>query len=181
MNIKCINKGEFKNLTVGFVYEILNETNTKYLILNDKGSEASYGKGYFALIADPIPEPEPPKEVSFGLFDMELILYIGDEKEAGTNLETSWVAENCGIHDYAINDAMLMLVENGLYSKENIKKVIKAILNADEKPLIIFSTNKQYPEVWEVLDEMCGFSSKEMINPGSGNPIKLWGIYNEVV
>lgn len=181
MNIKCINKGEFKNLTVGFIYEILNETNTKYLIVNDKGSEASYGKGYFALIEEPAPVPEPPKEVSIEVDEDGVKLYIGDNQVASSGFESSWVAENCGVHDYSINDAMLMLVENGVYSKENIEKVIQAFLNYDEKPLIIFSTNKEYPELWTVLDDMCGFSSKEMVNPSSGNYIKLWGIYNEAV
>ena len=43
----CINSGAFKNLTKGKKYTIINETKTRFNVINDLGKEALYSKKYF--------------------------------------------------------------------------------------------------------------------------------------
>ena len=43
----CVNKGSFRNLTKNKEYKIINETKTRYNIVNDIGKEALYSKTYF--------------------------------------------------------------------------------------------------------------------------------------
>jgi len=47
MTLQCINKGNNKAITTGKEYEIINETDTRYAILNDKGIQANYAKNLF--------------------------------------------------------------------------------------------------------------------------------------
>jgi hypothetical protein len=50
MTLQCINKGNNKAITTGKEYEIINETDTRYAILNDKGIQANYAKNLFQIL-----------------------------------------------------------------------------------------------------------------------------------
>jgi hypothetical protein len=47
MILECKNKGNNKSITTGKEYEVINETETRYAILNDKGIQANYAKNLF--------------------------------------------------------------------------------------------------------------------------------------
>lgn len=57
--VKCVDTGKFKNLTKDKEYEVLREMKTKYLVKNDKGVEALYGKKYFSKVIEKIVEKKP--------------------------------------------------------------------------------------------------------------------------
>jgi len=47
MILKCINTGTNKSITEGFEYELINETETRYSLINDKGVQKNYSKALF--------------------------------------------------------------------------------------------------------------------------------------
>jgi len=56
MKLKCINQGNFKNITLGNEYQLLEESVDLYTIINNGGVSARYSKGYFEVIPEPIPD-----------------------------------------------------------------------------------------------------------------------------
>jgi hypothetical protein len=47
MILKCINTGTNKSITEGFEYELINENETRYSLINDKGVQKNYSKTLF--------------------------------------------------------------------------------------------------------------------------------------
>lgn len=47
MILKCINTGTNKSITEGLAYELVNETETRYSLINDKGIQKNYSKDLF--------------------------------------------------------------------------------------------------------------------------------------
>lgn len=184
MKIKCINVGTFKSITLNWVYDVTNINADFYYIENDRGEERKYAKKYFEVYEEPVvAPPEPPKppelkiNVNFG--NNIVILDYGDESES-INIGCSETAGNCGVFDISgINNICESLEDLDLYNEDNILKVVDKIVEESPKTITIFSTNKDYPELWGVLDENCDFKSDELINANSGNPIKVWGFYKK--
>jgi len=56
MKLQCKNKGNNKSITTGKEYEVINETETRYSIINDKGIQANYAKNLFSKAVEIIPE-----------------------------------------------------------------------------------------------------------------------------
>lgn len=57
MELQCINLGQTKLLTINKIYEVIDETENRYSIINDKGIQKNYAKNLFSVI--PV-EPEIP-------------------------------------------------------------------------------------------------------------------------
>lgn len=175
MKIKCINKGNFKSLTLGWVYEVVAEEDGYYFIENDKGTEARYSVNYFEVYVE-----EPPKPV----FDIKYSnygggIYLKYTEEKYYDLISNEVAGNCGTESInGLNNICNQLDDWGILTEENIKKVVDEIVSNSDKSVVVFSTNKDYPLLWDVLDANCDFNSDKVINTNSGNPIKIWGFYN---
>ena len=177
MKIKCINVGDFKSLTLNWLYDVVNETEAFYFIENDRGEERKYAKKYFQVYQEPVPEPPKPKVLELEFNNETLILEFGGS-DAEVELSFINVAGNCGTYGVnGINDCCSALEELGCYDEDNIQKVVDCIINKSNNTITVFSTNKDFPELWNVLDDHCDFKSDELVNENTGNPIKVWGFY----
>jgi len=57
MKITCKNKGANKLISVDTEYEVINESETRYTILNDSGVQKNYAKKLFDIVEEDEPEP----------------------------------------------------------------------------------------------------------------------------
>jgi len=56
MKLKCINQGNFKNITLGNEYDVITENENTYDVLSDNFIPRIYAKKYFEVIPEPIPD-----------------------------------------------------------------------------------------------------------------------------
>ena len=181
MKLKCINQGNFKNITLGNEYQLLEESVDLYIIINNSGVSARYSKDYFEVIPEPIPEiiedveEVGVKEDEIGIDfdeDGDINLEINDNE---VSLEFYEVSSNCGVKSY---HGVNYLFENCDYNPVLFEKVITAIIEEviyrNNSCMLIFSTNDTYPEIWTALDKVMDFSSQSIENPNSYSQVKLW-------
>lgn len=64
MELQCISLGQTKLLTIDKIYEVIDETENRYSIINDKGIQKNYAKNLFSVV--PV-EPEIPVVNETGL------------------------------------------------------------------------------------------------------------------
>ena len=181
--IKCISLGNFNNLTVNKEYEVILESTDLFTILNDIEVEARYHKKYFEEVKLTPPQKIKPifTAVKDDNFNISLTIEYGVENNTTTSTRAlifHEIAGNCGTASYdGINSICNILNNHDELTAENIKTAIDTILAVSSKAFTVFSTNKEYPLLWDVLDEMCNFCSEERVNSNSDNPIKIWGFY----
>jgi len=184
MKLKCINQGNFKNITLGNEYQLLEESVDLYIIINNGGVSARYSKDYFEVIPEQIPDiiedveevgvVEDEIEVEFDTddSDSDIVCSINDNI---VTLDFYEVASNCGVKSY---HRMNYLFENCDHNPVLFEKVITAIIEEviyrNNSCMLIFSTNNTYPEIWTALDKVMDFSSKSVENPNSDLQVKLW-------
>ena len=181
MKVKCINQNNYKDITVGNEYEVVEILEYFYHIVANSGNVRSYDKKYFELVADPVIEDENEVGVEEVQED-EISIYLDDEEEIhyevngnDATLEFYEVASNCGVKSYhGIN----YLFENCDCNKDLFKNVIETIIEEvierNNSCMLIFSTNSRYDDIWTVLDEVMDFSSNAVENPNSNMDVKLW-------
>jgi hypothetical protein len=58
MEIKCIDTRGYKQITLNKNYELINETENRYAILNDKGVQTNYGKALFEKVPEIVALPK---------------------------------------------------------------------------------------------------------------------------
>lgn len=181
MKLKCINQGNFKNITFENEYQVLEESVDLYTIINNAGVSARYSKNYFEVIPEPIPDIiEDVEEI--GVKEDEIVVdFDGDGdinleiNDNEVSLEFYEVASNCGVKSY---HGMNYLFENCDHNPVLFEKVITAIIEEviyrNNSCMLIFSTNNTCPEIWTVLDKVMDFSSQSVENPNSDMNVKLW-------
>jgi len=180
MKVKCINQGNFKNITLGNEYQLLEESVDLYIIINNIGVSARYSKDYFEVITEPVPDIiEDVEEVGVieeaieVYFDYENII-VGIEGD-NTTLTFYEIASNCGVKSY---HGMNYLFENCSNNvdlfKRVILEVIDVVIDKNNSCMLIFSTNHEYKEIWTVLDEIMDTKSEVVENPNSDMNVKLW-------
>ena len=182
--IKCTSIGNFSNLTIEKEYEVLNESRDLYTINNDIDIEAKYHKKYFAEVStkkEPIRVFEIECERDSEGMNVTITVGVtGNTHDLSTYLPEKLVAGNCGVSSYDnMNDICAELNSTNELTEESIEAVVTAILQEAPRSITMFSTNKQYPLLWTVLDRMANFQSEERINTNSNNPIKVWGFYTK--
>lgn len=181
MEVKCINQGNFKNITLGNDYEVYFDNGETWSILTNDLSVRNYSKKYFESVAEPIIEDVDEVGVEENIEDEINITFNGegdiDYEVNGNDATLAFyeVASNCGVKSYhGIN----YLFENCDNNPELFKKVIEAIvervIERDNSCMLIFSTNSSYMDIWMVLDEVMDFSSKIVENPNSDMDVRLW-------
>ena len=182
MKLKCINQGNFKNITLGNEYQILEESVDLYIIINNSGVSARYSKDYFEVIPEPIPEIiEDVEEV--GVVEDEIEVYFDDDNENieikindnSTSLVFWEVASNCGVRPY---NGVNFLFENCDQNIDLFRKVMNQVLDLIIEEgrccMVLFSTNDEYEDIWTVLDEIMDTGSQIVENPNSELDVKLW-------
>lgn len=181
MKVKCINQGNFKNITTGNEYEVYLDNGEMWSVMTDDLSVRNYSKKYFEIIPNPIIEDEDEIGIEESREDEINIAFNGEgdiDYEVNGNdatLEFYEVASNCGVKSYhGIN----YLFENCDCNKDLFKNVIEVIIEEvverNNSCMLIFSTNSSYMDIWTVLDEVMDFSSEAVENPNSDMDVKLW-------
>lgn len=176
MKVKCINPKNY-NLTLDKEYDVVEEHEQRYTIVNDNGKEVYYNKALFEVVKD----TEFTVEVDYDNNSFGIEIYNGEEVLLCEDYNLHEVANNCGVTDFGeVNDLFYRIKSDvGGNIVEVFTDVILAMLSElhGKYGMILFSTNKDYPEIWDVLDELCDFSSESIVDPNSDNDIKLWGMY----
>lgn len=199
MKVKCINQGNFKNVTLGNEYEVSDQTESLYYVVNNIGDTAKYSKNYFEIIQE-IEEVVVPvvakKELSIKLRDNRYDeedydnIYIKchvNSRYATTFSLLNYISGNCGV--ISINgitdliNSLINLKNNDLFD-ESIEDVFKTIinqllkiLNEDSWGLVIFSTNTNNDILVALMDELADSSTSVFKNPNSGNNCKMWHFF----
>ena len=181
MRVKCINQGNFKNITEGNEYEIVSVYENLYCITADNRIEMNYSKRYFEIIPEPIiedidevgaEEEKPRFTVGFEEDGYNIEIHID---EVMAILYYYPVASNCGVYSYhGINDLFERCNKDKELFKEIINEVIESIKWEKNCCMFILSTNEEYEGIWTVLDEIMDTESNVVKNPNSDADVKLW-------
>ena len=202
MNKICINPKNYK-LTQGKVYEILDEEDGYYLLVNDSNKTVRYYSDLFDDVEEAVEEvapPPPPARTEADVISSLNVTCNGqrcsvtyvdlnnqtvDFTTERINVATSSIS--CGIHQmYGIND-ILSSIDNNVSTadddllelkKEIVKRVISLLINRNRGNTrwMLMSTNNDdsYEDYFEVFDSLAQTNLGWENNPNSGNDIKLW-------
>lgn len=87
MKITCKSLGETKLLTIGNEYEVINESDNRYTILNDKGIQKNYAKNLFDVFVE---VPPVPAKIIINELNIETNAdSIGDEEDGYSDINVS--------------------------------------------------------------------------------------------
>ena len=202
MNKICINPKNYK-LTQGKVYEILDEEDGYFLLVNDSNKTVRYYSDLFGDIEEAVEEvapPPPPARTEADVISSLNVTCVGqrctvtyvDLNNQTVNFQTSTIGIfgteiSCGIHQmYYINDILLSIDNNVSTTdddllelrKEIVKRVISLLIrhNRGNSRWMLMSTNNNssFEDYFEVFDSLAQTNLGWENNPNSGNDIKLW-------
>jgi hypothetical protein len=199
MNKICTNTKNYK-LTQGKEYNIIDENDDYYYLVNDSNRTVKYDKSLFGD-AQPVPvavvPPPPPARTeqdcinsinvhpngNVTFVDMDLV-----NKEMPNNLHVTTSAISCGVYQMTgisyLMAAILEVVNEDdgdlpLLIKSLFTKAIQAKVDVSNEHLfMLVSTNREdeYEDFYTTLDELSTFGSDWDENPNSNNQIKVWGL-----
>ena len=181
MKVKCINQGNFRNITLNDEYDVITDNENTYEIISDNFIPRIYSKKYFEVIAEPIPDIiEDVEEI--GVIEKAIGAYFNDDNDIIVNIEGDntmltfyEVASNCGVKSY---HRMNYLFENCSHNIDLFKRVmlevIDVVIEDHSSCMLIFSTNDEYKDIWTVLDAIMDTKSETVENPNSDMNVKLW-------
>ena len=202
MNKICTNPKNYK-LTQGKVYEILDEEDGYFLLVNDSNKTVRYYSDLFDDVEEAVEgvaPPPPPARTEADVIS-SLNVTCGDQRCTVTyvdlnnqtvNFQTSTIgisgtSISCGIRQISgIND-ILSSIDNNVSTdeddllelrKEIVKRVISLLIRANRGNTrwMLMSTNYDdlYEDYFEVIDSLAQTNLGWEDNPNSGNEIKLW-------
>lgn len=183
IKVKCINQGNFVNITVGKEYDVMIDNENTWSIISNNGLQQHYYKKYFEIVEQHdnmvIPEKIIYEYQNKSLLDFSISNHIKVTLDDGFfDLQRDLISDNCGIiHIWGINDLFMEINEDIDLFEKIIKEIIAYYEDSDGAAAIVFSTNDEYYEIWKVLDNLMSFSSETMENPNTENQIKLWMKY----
>ena len=182
MKVKCINQNNYKDITVGNEYEVVEILENFYHITANSGNVRSYNKKYFELVAEPV--IEDVDEVGVVEVEEEDTIIVNYVNSGGisilingneTKLNYYGVAGNCGIYSFnGINDLFDFCNNDKELFQKAILEIIKVFAESKNGCMLIFSTNDEMYEIWEVLDEVMDMQSEAVNNPNSDMDVRLW-------
>ena len=202
MNKICTNPKNYK-LTQGKVYEILDEEDGYFLLVNDSNKTVRYYSDLFDDVEEAVEEvapPPPPARTEADVISSLNVTCNGlrctvtyvdlNNQSVGfqTNaLEIAATDISCGIRQmYGINNILLSIdidvstADDDLLElkKEIVKRVISSLIryNRGNTRWMLMSTNNDviYEDYFEVFDSLAQTNLGWENNPNSGSEIKLW-------
>ena len=183
MKVKCINQGNFKNITTGNEYEVYFDNGEMWSVMTDDLSVRNYSKKYFEIIPNPIIEDVDEVGVEEEL-QPEFTVNWNEEDDSDIDINVNGnkvtlqyyqTAGNCGVVSYhGVNYLYENCDENDTLFKDVIKAIIELVESQYNTCMLIFSTNCEYPEIWDILNEVMDFSSEVVENPNSDKDVELW-------
>ena len=202
MNKICTNPKNYK-LTQGKVYEILDEEDGYFLLVNDSNKTVRYYSDLFDDAEEAVEEvapPPPPARTEADVISSLNVTYDGqrctvtyvDLNNQTVNFQTNTIGISttnisCGIHQmHNIND-VLSSIENNVNTdeddllelrKEIVKRVTSLFIryHRGNSRWMLMSTNNNdtFEDYFEVFDSLAQTNLGWENNPNSGNEIKLW-------
>ena len=202
MNKICINPKNYK-LTQGKVYEILDEEDGYYLLVNDSNKTVRYCSDLFGDIEETVEEvapPPPPARTEADVISSLNVTFIAsrctvtyvDLNNQTVTFQTNTIVISstdisCGIRQmYGINN-ILSSIDNNVNTdeddllelrKEIVKRVISLLINRNKGNTrwMLMSTNNNdiFEDYFDVFDSLAQTNLGWENNPNSGNDIKLW-------
>ena len=203
MNKICTNPKNYK-VTQGKVYEILDEEDGYFLLVNDSNKTVRYYSDLFSDIEEAVEEvapPPPPARTEADVINSLNVTYNNNNRCTVTyvdlnnqtvNFQTNTIGISttnisCGIHQmHNIND-VLSSIENNVNTdeddllelrKEIVKRVTSLFIryHRGNSRWMLMSTNNDvsYEDYFEVFDSLAQTNLGWEDNPNSGNEIKLW-------
>ena len=202
MNKICTNPKNYK-LTQGKVYEILDEEDGYYLLVNDSNKTVRYYSDLFGDVEEAVEEvapPPPPARTEADVISSLNVTCAGqrctvtyvDLNNQTVNFQTNIIGISstnisCGIHQmHNIND-VLSSIENNVNTdeddllelrKEIVKRVTSLFIryHRGNSRWMLMSTNNNdtFEDYFEVFDSLAQTNLGWENNPNSGNEIKLW-------
>ena len=207
MNKICTNPKNYK-LTQGKVYEILDEEDGYFLLVNDSNKTVRYYSDLFGDVEEAVEEVAPPPPLARTEADVISSLNVTcsgqrcsvtyvDLNNQTVNFQTdtiriSGTEISCGIRQmHGIND-ILSDIDNNVSTadddllelkKEIVKGVISLLINRNRGNTrwMLMSTNNDssFEDYFEVFDSLAQTNLGWENNPNSGNDIKLW-VFNSL-
>ena len=202
MNKICTNPKNYK-LTQGKVYEILDEEDGYFLLVNDSNKTVRYYSDLFGDIEEAVEEvapPPPPARTEADVISSLNVTYNNnrctvnyvDLNNNNVNFTTDSImvatsSISCGIYQlYNINAIMESIDDNVNTDeddllelrKEIVKRVISLFIHNKRASTrwMLMSTNydDNFEDYFEVFDSLAQTNLGWENNPNSGNEIKLW-------
>ena len=202
MNKICINPKNYK-LTQGKVYEILDEEDGYFLLVNDSNKTVRYYSDLFGDVEEPVEEvapPPPPARTEADVISSLNVTYNNNRctvnyvdlnnntvnfTTASINVSTSSIS--CGIYQLCNINSIMESIDDSVNTdeddllelrKEIVKKVISLFIHNKRASTrwMLMSTNNDdsYEDYFEVFDSLAQTNLGWENNPNSGNEIKLW-------
>ena len=202
MNKICINPKNYK-LTQGKVYEILDEEDGYFLLVNDSNKTVRYYSDLFDDVEEAVEEVAPPPSPARTEADVISSLNVTcvgqrctvtyvDLNNQTVNFQTSTIGIfgtdiSCGIRQMSNINDILSSIDNNVSTadddllelrKEIVKRVISLLIrhNRGNSRWMLMSTNNDssFEDYFEVFDSLAQTNLGWENNPNSGNDIKLW-------
>ena len=202
MNKICINPKNYK-LTQGKVYEILDEEDGYFLLVNDSNKTVRYYSDLFGDIEEAVEEvapPPPPARTEVDVISSLNVTCGGsrctvtyvDLNNQTVTFQTSTIGIfgteiSCGVRQMSNINDILSSIDNNVSTtdddllelrKEIVKRVISLLINRNRGNTrwMLMSTNNDdsYEDYFEVFDSLAQTNLGWENNPNSGNDIKLW-------
>ena len=202
MNKICTNPKNYK-LTQGKVYEILDEEDGYFLLINDSNKTVRYYSDLFDDVEEAVEEvapPTPPARTEADVIsslnvtssDQRCSVTYVDLNNQTVNFQTSTIEISgtdisCGIRQmHGINNILLSIDNNVSTTdddllelkKEILKRVISLLINRNRGNtrwmLMSTNNNSSFEDYFEVFDSLAQTNLGWENNPNSGNEIKLW-------
>ena len=202
MNKICTNPKNYK-LTQGKVYEILDEEDGYYLLVNDSNKTVRYYSDLFDDVEEAVEEVAPPPPPARTEADVISSLNVtgGDQRCTITYVDLnnqtvtfqtsvmgiSLTDISCGIRQMYNINAIMDSIDNNVSTadddllelrKEIVKRVIFLLIhyNRGNSRWMLMSTSNDdsYEDYFDVFDSLAQTNLGWENNPNSGNDIKLW-------
>ena len=202
MNKICTNPKNNK-LTQGKVYEILDEEDGYFLLVNDSNKTVRYYSDLFAdgeeAVEEVAPPPPPARTEADVISSLNVtcggqrctVTYVDLNNQtvnfqtASINVSTSSIS--CGIYQLCNINSIMESIDDSVNTdeddllelrKEIVKKVISLFIHNKRASTrwMLMSTNydDSYEDYFEVFDSLAQTNLGWENNPNSGNEIKLW-------
>ena len=202
MNKICINPKNYK-LTQGKVYEILDEEDGYYLLVNDSNKTVRYYSDLFDDVEEAVEEvapPPPPARTEADVISSLNVTCAGqrctvtyvDLNNQTVTFQTSTIGINgtnisCGIRQMSNINNILSSIDNNVSTDEDDllelrKEIVKRVTSLFIRDLrgntrwMLMSTNNDdiFEDYFDVFDSLAQTNLGWENNPNSGNDIKLW-------
>jgi hypothetical protein len=198
----CINPKTY-SLTKDKEYEIITELE-KLLVINDKDLVRSYSKDLFKESQEEtvLTLADLKWNISLATNDKDLVrvynidfasqvfidIIFGElEERIVFYINTQPVAGNCGIRgidgiNILFNSITKKIVDYGFDNiEETVKNIfldvikeLEIIARENNRAILVFSSNDDFPEMWNILDKWADLITEPVVNPDSNKEIKMW-------